>query len=73
MTDARDVPAADVPRAVQAVVDLEAGVAFIPVSTDFLPLFVDRWMACRRVRLSARSDGVYDLEIEDAAPVEDAA
>lgn len=55
-----------VPEAVEAVVDLDAGVAFIPISTEFLPLFLDRWVACRRVRLSARADGVYDLEIEVA-------
>lgn len=61
MTDARELPVT-----VEPLVDLEAGVVFIPVSTDFLPLFVDRWMACRRVRMTARSDGVYDLEIEDA-------
>jgi hypothetical protein len=61
VTDARESPVT-----IEALVDLDAGVVFIPVSTDFLPLFVDRWMACRRVRMSARSDGVYDLEIEDA-------
>lgn len=50
-----------------AVVDLEAGYVLIPVSVEFLPLFVDRWMTCRRVRLSVRSDGIYDLELEDIA------
>lgn len=55
-----------VPVTIEAVLDLDAGVVYIPVSVDFLPLFVDRWMACRRVRMTARSDGVYDLELEDA-------
>lgn len=49
------------------VVDLEGGYVLIPVSVEFLPLFVDRWMVCRRVRLSARSDGIYDLELEGVA------
>ena len=55
------------PPTAAAVVDLEGGYVLIPVSIEFLPLFVDRWMTCRRVRLSARSDGIYDLELEDIA------
>lgn len=55
------------PATAVAVVDLEGGYVLIPVSVEFLPLFVDRWMACRRVRLSARSDGIYDLELEGVA------
>lgn len=62
MTDERQAPT------VVPVVDLEAGVVFIPISTEFLPLMVDRWLVCARIRMSARSDGVYDLEIEAARP-----